>query len=208
MRFGGGWRRIPRHLGNWNSIYKRWRWLVDGGVWDRILARLARHKRGKIRFVDSTYIKVHKDGQGAIGGSLNQCIGKTKGGLNSKLTAAVDEDGHIVAIMLFAGQTSEKHAGMTMAQWLGKCLFVGDKGFDDDELRILVHQLGGLSCIPPRGNRKDPFPWDETIYRRRHKVENFFARIKRHHRIATRSEKLASTFLALATLASIIDWIA
>lgn len=207
MRFGGGWRRIPPRLGHWNSLYRRWRVLVDRGVWGQILGRLARGRRGKIRFVDSTYIKVHKDGQGAVGGSLNQCMGITKGGLNSKLTAAVDDNGRIVAIMVFAGQTSEKEAGMTMAKRLGKCLFVGDKGFDDDELRILVHELGGLSCIPPRCNRKDPFPWDETIYRRRHKVENFFARIKRHHRIATRSEKLASTFLALATVASIIDWI-
>ena len=207
MRHGAGWRQVPSHFGHWNSIYKRWRVLVDRGVWARILGHLARRRKGKIRFVDSTYIKVHKDGQGARGGSHCQCIGTTKGGLNSKLTAAVDEQGHVVALMLFPGQTSEKKAGLTMAQTLGKCLFVGDKGFDYDDIRILVHKLGGLSCIPPRCNRKDPFPWDEEIYRSRHKVENLFARIKRHRRIATRYEKLARTFLAFATLASIIDWI-
>jgi transposase len=207
LRVGCGWRDLPTHFGHWNSLYRRWRQLVDAGVWAQVLGRLTKYRQGRLRLVDSTYIKVHKDGQGARGGSEPQCIGLTKGGLNSKLTVAVDETGRVVAVLLFPGQTSEKAAGMKIAEILKKCLFVGDKGFDCDELRALVHRLGGASCIPPRSNRLDPLPWDPAIYRARHKVENFFARLKRDRGIATRYDKLAKTFLALATLAAIIDWL-
>jgi len=43
--------------------------------------------------------------------------------------------------------------------------------------------------------------------RRRHKVENFFCRLKRYRRLSTRYEKLAITFLAFVQLAAVLDWL-
>ena len=80
---------------------------MEAGLWTEILGHLARKPKGQLRFVDSTFIKVHQAGQGAIGGSKDQAIGLTKGGHNSKLTAAVDERGHVVALLLFPGQCAE-----------------------------------------------------------------------------------------------------
>jgi transposase len=51
-------------------------------------------------------------------------------------------------------------------------------------------------------------PWyHRGSYRQRHKIENFFQRIKIYKRISTRYEKLALTFLNFVLLAAILDWL-
>jgi len=181
---------------------------VDAGLWVEILGHLARKPKGQLRFVDSTFIKVHPTGHGAIGRSKNQAIGLTKGGHNSKLTAAVDEQGHVVSLLLFPGQCPETTAAKQLRPLLAiTMVFVGDQGFDSDELRDLIKDKGGLACIPPRSNRTSGRWCDPEFYRKRHLVENIFQRIKYWRRVATRYEKLASTFLAFATLACSIDYI-
>jgi len=45
------------------------------------------------------------------------------------------------------------------------------------------------------------------LYSHRHVVENFFARIKRLRRVATRYDKLSETFLAFVTFAAVLDWL-
>jgi transposase len=181
---------------------------VEAGPWTEILGHLARKPKGQLRFVDSTFIEVHQAGQGAIGGSKNQAIGLTKGGHNSKLTAAVDERGHVVALLLFPGLCAETTAAKQLLPLLAKTMvFVGDRGFDSDEVRQLVEDNGGLACIPPRSNRTSHRWCDPEFYRKRHFVENIFERIKFWRRVSTRYEKLASTILASLTLASSIDYI-
>jgi transposase len=157
---------------------------------------LAQKQKEQLRFVDSTFIKVHQAGQGASGGSKNQAIGLTKGGHNSKLTAAVDERRHAVALLLFPGQCAETIAAKRLLPLLAKTMvFVRDKGFNSDELRQLIEDNGGLACIPPRSNRTSHRLCDAEFYRKRHLVENIIHRVKYWRRIATLYEKLASTFL-------------
>ncbi len=50
-------------------------------------------------------------------------------------------------------------------------------------------------------------PFHSGYYRRRHRVENFFARLKRFRRVATRYDKLAVTFLGFVQFAAIFDWL-
>lgn len=207
MRTGLPWRDLPSSFGHWNTLFKRWRKMVREGVWTRVLARLTRKSRGRYRFIDSTFMKVHQHGQGAVGGSQPQQIGLTKGGHNTKCFAVVNGQGKAVLLMLFPGQTAETTAAEAALASLKKKIVVGDKGFDSDAFRIAIHELGGLSCIPPRANRIDPFPWDLETYRQRHKVENYFQRIKEFRRVATRYDKTATSFLGFITLASITDWL-
>ncbi len=47
----------------------------------------------------------------------------------------------------------------------------------------------------------------KRFYRRRHKIENFFCRIKDWRRIATRYDKVARNFLAATTLVGVLYWI-
>ncbi len=98
------WLALPSRWALLNTTHRCWRRWLEAGLWTAILGHLARKPKGQLRFVDSTFIKVHQAGQGAIGGSKNQAIGLTKGGHNSKLTAAVDERGHVVAFLFFPGQ--------------------------------------------------------------------------------------------------------
>ena len=50
--------------------------------------------------------------------------------------------------------------------------------------------------------------YDRDLFRSRFLVEQFFARIKRCRRVATRYEKLAVTFLGMVLLACILVWLA
>jgi transposase len=131
-----------------------------------------------------------------------------KGGHNSKLTAAVDEHGHVEFLLLFPGECAEKTAEKLLLPLLAKTMiFVRDKGFDSDELRQLIEDNGGLACIPPRSNRTSHRWCDPEFYRKRHLVKNIFQRINYWRRVATRYEKLALTFHAASTHACSIDYI-
>ena len=84
---------------------------------------------------------------------------------------------------------------------------VADKDYDSDGLRQKITESGATYCIPPRKTRVKPVHWHRGYYRLRHRVENFFQRIKRFRRVGTRYEKLEITFLAFVQLAAIIDWL-
>ena len=70
-------------------------------------------------------------------------------------------------------------------------------GLQDDikAIRQAVGRSGSFSCIPQRAGGVEPAPFHKGYYRYRHHVENFFQRIKRPRRIATRYDKLAEVFL-------------
>jgi len=65
---------------------------------------------------------------------------------------------------------------------------------------------GCLASIPPRSGRRSPAWYHRRFYRQRHKIENFFQRIKIYKRISTRYEKLAVTFLNFILIAAAFDW--
>jgi transposase len=88
-----------------------------------------------------------------------------------------------------------------------RVLLVGDKGFESDALRRQMLAQGCLASIPPRSNRKSPAWYHRGFYRQRHKIENFFQRIKIYKRVSTRYEKLALTFLNFVLLAAVFDWL-
>jgi len=72
---------------------------------------------------------------------------------------------------------------------------------DRSTLRQVAGAKGIKTCIPARSNRSTTVPFSATAYRRRHRVENFFQRIKRYRRVAARYDKLAETFLGFVCLA-------
>jgi transposase len=146
------------------------------------------------RIVDSTHVKVHADGSNTVGGQASQAVRRTKGGLNTKI--------HAVVIALSGGN----QADISLAEELTECLpqdstLIGDKAYDSSTLRQKAATKGINTYMPGRSNRTMTVPFSTTVYRRRHRVENFFARIKRYRRVATRYDKLAETFLGFVCLA-------
>lgn len=73
---------------------------------------------------------------------------------------------------------------------------LADKAFDADWLRQELSNRGAQAVIPPRRHRKQSIPYDKHIYRWRHLVENYFAKIKEFRAIATRYDKTDTSYRA------------
>ena len=85
---------------------------------------------------------------------------------------------------------------------------LGDKAYDAEER---VHQRlkarGCTAVIPSRANRKSPHSYDKHLYKERHLIENFFAKLKQYRAIATRYDKTARNFLGAIYLAASVIWL-
>lgn len=207
LRVGCPWRDLPPIFGPWSSVYTRWRRWAVSGLWARLLPLLAKGARGKLRAVDATHIKVHQHGSNPRGGQDLQAMGRTKGGLNSKLHAVVDGLGRALALVLTAGQVHELRVVPALLQNLRSVIIIVDKAYDSDALGRLLVQQGCQICVPAKANRRHPLPFHRGYYRKRHRVENFFQRAKAFRRFATRYDKTASSFFATACFAAVLDWI-
>jgi len=207
LRVAVAWRDLPPCYGPWKSVYTRWRRWCALGLWQKILGLLSRRATGCLRFIDGSHIKLHQFGCNPAGGQSAQAIGRTKGGLTTKLCALVEGQGRLMAALVTPGQIYEVDAAAPLLNNLKRVLVVGDKGFDNDALRRKLLTQGCLACIPPKSNRRFPAWHHRGFYRQRHKIENLFQRIKIYKRVCTRYEKLAHTFLNFILLAAIFDWL-
>ena len=81
---------------------------------------------------------------------------------------------------------------------------IGDKAYDSSALRETATAKGVKTCIPGRTNRTTAVPFSAKLYRRRHRIENFFQKLKHYRRVATRYDKLAETFLGFVCLAILL----
>ena len=85
---------------------------------------------------------------------------------------------------------------------------LGDKGYDSNRFRDAQTERGIAPCIPSSKSRKGPLPYDRVLYRRRHRIENMFGRLKDWRRIAMRYDRCAHTFMSAVCLASsVLFWI-
>ena len=199
---GCSWRAIDRPQAHWNSVYQYFRRWCQRGTLQKVLTQLGPELAPGWHFVDSTHVKVHADGSNPAGGQAVQAMGRTKGGLNTKIHALVNAHSRAVVIALSAGNDAD----ISLAQELIECLpegsiLIGDKAYDSSALRQTAATKGIKTCIPARTNRTTTVPFSAKLYRRRYRVETFFQRIKRYRRVATRYDKLAETFLGFVCLA-------
>jgi len=91
--------------------------------------------KGKGLFLDSTHVKVHKSGSNPAGGQQSQALGRTRGGLNTKIHAAVDGRGNPAALLLSAGNVADVCCAPETLQDVECAVLVGDKGCDSDGFR-------------------------------------------------------------------------
>ena len=141
---------------------------------------------------------------------LPRCIGRTKGGLNSKLHAVCDGKGRPIVLLLTEGQTSDYRGAASMLPVLPGSVrtLIGDRGYDGDQLRDAIRARGIEPCIPPRRGRKSPASYCKRTYKRRSRIECMFGVLKDWRRIATRYDRCADIFFAAIVLAATIAfWI-
>ena len=203
---GCSWRAIDSPEANWSSVYHYWRRWCRKGVLTRLLDDVISATQGGRRFLDSTHVKVHRSGCNPAGGQKDQAMGRTKGGLNTKLHAVVDARGRPAALLLGPGQEADIARAQEAVGEISCRQLIGDKGYDCDAFRGWLREHSIEPCIPPRSNRVRPQPYEKAAYRKRHLVENFFEKLKRFRRIATRYDKLALTFFGFVCLATVVTF--
>jgi transposase len=120
----------------------------------------------------------------------------------------VDALGNPTSLHLTAGQASDLEGADALLDAVPATTWIADKGYDADQ-RVLtrLQRAGKTAVIPPRATRKQPRSYDKDLYKARHLIENFFAKLKQFRAIATRYDKTARNFLAAIYFASVLIWL-
>ena len=138
----------------------------------------------------------------------DQAIGRSKGGLSTKIHATVDALGNPTGFLLTPGQACDLERADALLPTLEAPIVIADKGYDADQ-RVLqaLAQAGKTAVIPPKANRTNQREYDKDLYQARHLIENFFCKLKQFRAIATRYDKTARNFLAAVYLAAATVWL-
>ncbi len=135
-------------------------------------------------------------------------MGRSRGGLTTKIHAVVDAKGLPIRLGLTPGQAYDGESAMELLNALPEnAMVLADKAYDANAIRVMINGQGAWANIPPKSNRKDPICFSPYLYKARNLVERFFNKIKHFRRIATRYDKLAANYMAMIKLASIRIWL-
>jgi transposase len=128
--------------------------------------------------------------------------------LSTKIHTTVDALGNPTGIYLTGGQACDLDGADVLLPQIEANIVLADKGFDADE-RVLIplQKAGKTAVIPPKANRKVQRDYDKELYKARHLIENFFAKLKLFRAIATRYDKTARNFLAAVHFAATLIWL-
>ncbi|WP_269220118.1 IS5 family transposase [Brevundimonas vesicularis] len=211
-RNGLRWRDAPAAYWPHKTLYNRWKRWSEAGVFIRMMEGLsgAQTERRTV-MIDATYLKAHRTASSLRGkkGGLGRLIGRTKGGMNTKLHAVTDANGRPISLFMTAGQVSDYIGAAALldslprAQWL-----LGDRGYDADWFRDALQAKGITPCIPGRKTRTEPIRYDKRRYKRRNRIEIMFGRLKDWRRVATRYDRCPNVFLsAIALAATVLFWL-
>lgn len=135
-------------------------------------------------------------------------MGRSRGGLTTKIHALVDGRGLPIRLHLSEGQASDcKQADRLLDAVPEGSVFLADKAYDSDAIRTQITARGSFANIPAKRNRRQSFAFSSFLYRYRNLVERFFGKLKHARGIATRYDKRADNFLAAVKLFSARIWI-
>ena len=135
-------------------------------------------------------------------------MGRSRGGLTTKIHALVDAHGLPIQIKLTEGQA---HDGVSAADMMGLlgdgCMLLADRGYDSNALRETIAGQGGYANIRPKSNRIEQPVFSPFAYKLRNRVERFFNKLKHYRAIATRFDRHDDNFMASVKLAAIRIWL-
>jgi transposase len=128
--------------------------------------------------------------------------------LSTKIHALVDALGNPLGFHLSGGEAHDLVGADHLLADMQADTLIADKAFDADK-RVIepLSAAGKTVVIPPRSNRRSPRSFDRDLYKARHLIENFFAKLKQFRAIATRYDKTARNFLAAVHLAASAIWL-
>jgi transposase len=207
LRSGAPWRDLPERYGPRTTCYNRFiRWR-KAGVWDRLMNAITAVYDRDIQMIDSTSVRAHQQAATARTCAEN-CLGRSRGGLTTKIHVVVDAQGLPIKLALTAGQTHDGQIADCLLDHLGpRTIVLADKAYDANRIRALIEEHGATPNIPAKSNRKWKPCFSKRLYRERNLIERFFCKLKHFRRVATRYDKLAGNFLAMVQLASMRLWL-
>ncbi|MGW3366608.1 IS5 family transposase [Streptosporangium canum] len=236
---GTWWVHLPDRYGSWRGVYNRLRmWAVDG-TWEWVFITLVAQADADEDLtwavsVDSTIVRAHQHAAGARKkGALahepgDHAIGRSRGGLTTKIHLAADDHCRPPAFHLTAGQAgdapafTEVMARLRVPRRRGRPrtrpeVVLADKAYSSRAIREHLRRRGIRAVIPVpadqrghrlrRGSRGGrPPSFDREAYKQRNTVERCINRLKQWRGIATRYEKNATIYLAGLHIVGIFLW--
>jgi transposase len=132
LRSGAPWRDLPSNFGPYTTCYNRFvRWR-RAGVWAKIMSVLAGAHDDAVQMIDTSIVRVHQHGA-CITRNKRQSMGRSRGGLTSKIHAVVDANGVPVRLTLTAGEAHDNRlAGKLLSRLKSKTMLLADRGYDAD----------------------------------------------------------------------------
>jgi transposase len=207
LRVGSPWRDLPEEFGPWHRIYRQFNRWSRSGLIDSVFASFAGEADDEWNMIDSTINRAHQHSAGARIGE-ERAIGASRGGLSSKVHAVCDAHGNPTRISITEGQRHDAAEAPNLLQDMDGEVLIGDKGYDSEELRNDIVSHGAEPVIPYRESTKHrPHPFDATLYKARHVIENMFARLKQMRAFATRYDKLKRNYQAMVAMACSVLWV-
>jgi transposase len=135
-------------------------------------------------------------------------MGRSRGGLTTKIHALVDFNGRPIRLKLTEGQAHDGRSAADMFSTIGAGnILLADRAYDSDALREQMAARGAWANIRAMPNRIKTFPFSGWVYRQRNQVERLFNKLKHFRAVATRYDKRDDNFLASVQLASLRIWL-
>ncbi len=140
LRSGAPWRDLPESYGPRTTCYNRFvRWR-RAGVWDRIMDALAAGHDAAVQMIDTSVVRVHQHGA-CVADNNHQDMGRSRGGLTSKIHAVVDTRGLPVHLALTPGEAHDNRlCSVLLSALLPQTMLLADRGYDADWIRELAQR--------------------------------------------------------------------
>jgi len=140
-------------------------------------------------------------------GAEENAIGRSRGGLTTKVHLCVDALGLPLEFKITEGQRHDiVPASDIVSESKPTCLLC-DKAYDSDAFREQLAQMGCAPVIPARKNRNACIDYDKELYKARSEVECTFGLLKQARRFATRYEKTARNYAAVVAIGCAMLWL-
>lgn len=136
-----------------------------------------------------------------------QSLGRSRGGLSTKIHALTDALGNPLKLILTAGQAADICQAEALLAGYTPQSVIADRGDDSNQLLNHLQEKGITPVIPPRSHRIQPRPYDRWLYRERHLIECFFNKIKHYRRVFSRFEKTARHYMSFLQLVATLCWL-